>query len=154
MSIPRIVPYAAAVLFIAPVVFAEEPDAFRIELFNVAPGKGQILVAVCREREFLGSTCAFKLTTPATENPQVVRIPKSALSAGRYAVQVIYDLNSNGKLDSNLLRIPQEPVGFSRDAKGRMGPPSFEQAAVDFDGAPRQLSIHLYCVINCRSPPS
>jgi uncharacterized protein (DUF2141 family) len=154
MTASRISPYAAAVLFIAPVVFAEEADAFRFELFNVAPGKGQILVAVCREAEFLKPSCAFKLATPATENPQVIRIPKSALRAGRYAVQVIYDINSNPELDSNVLRIPQEPTGFSRDAKGRMDPAPFDGAAVDFDNAPQQLSIHLYCAISCRSPPS
>jgi uncharacterized protein (DUF2141 family) len=150
----RIAPYAATVMFMAPMIFAEEEHALRIELFNVTPGKGQILLAVCREPEFLKTACAFKLVTPATANPQVIHIPKSALTPGRYAVQVIYDLNSNNALDSNFMRIPQEPLGFSRDAKGRMGPPSFEQAAIGFDGAPQQLSIHLYCAIKCRSLPS
>ncbi len=49
------------------------------------------------------------------------------LPAGEYAVAVFADIN--GKLDSNFIGIPREPVGFSRDAKGRFGPPKFADAA-------------------------
>ncbi len=49
--------------------------------------------------------------------------------AGEYAVAVFADINGNGKLDSNFIGIPKEPVGTSRDAKGRFGPPKFADAA-------------------------
>ena len=53
---------------------------------------------------------------------------------GGYGVTVIHDRNANGKLDSNIVGIPTEPYGASRDARGRMGPPAFEDAAVDVQG--------------------
>ena len=53
---------------------------------------------------------------------------------GRYGVSVMHDKNANGKLDSNIVGIPTEPDGASRDARGRMGPPAFEDAAVDVQG--------------------
>jgi uncharacterized protein (DUF2141 family) len=56
----------------------------------------------------------------------------SNVKAGRYAVAVWHDVDGDGELDSNFLGIPQEPVGSSNDAKGWMGPPSFEDAAFDF----------------------
>ena len=35
--------------------------------------------------------------------------------AGTYAVAVYQDVNDNGKLDSNFIRIPKEPYGFSNN---------------------------------------
>jgi uncharacterized protein (DUF2141 family) len=123
---------------------ADEDSALRLQLYNVVPGKGQLLVAVCLQKEFLTPDCTVRLAVPATANPQIVNVPQAALPPGRYAVQVIYDRNANNKLDANLLGIPQEPVGFSRDAQGRMGPPKFEQAAFEFERTALTFSIHLY----------
>ena len=50
---------------------------------------------------------------------------------GRYAISLYQDLNDNGALDANFLRIPAEPYGFSNNGMGRLGPPSFEQAAFE-----------------------
>ena len=36
-------------------------------------------------------------------------------------------MNGNQELDRNLIGIPTEPFGFSRNARGSFGPPSFEQ---------------------------
>lgn len=47
---------------------------------------------------------------------------------GTYAVSIIHDSNANGELDSNLFGIPKEGFGFSNDAMGTFGPPSFEKA--------------------------
>ena len=53
---------------------------------------------------------------------------------GRYGVGVMHDKNANGKLESNIVGVPTEPYGAIRDARGRMGPPAFEDAAVDVQG--------------------
>lgn len=47
---------------------------------------------------------------------------------GTYAVSIIHDSNENGELDSNLFGIPKEGFGFSNDAMGTFGPPSFDKA--------------------------
>lgn len=52
------------------------------------------------------------------------------LPPGRYAIRVFQDINGNGKVDTNLFGMPTEPIGFSNDAMGSMGPPSFDAAAV------------------------
>ena len=41
--------------------------------------------------------------------------------AGRYAVQAFLDENGNGEVDRALFGIPKEGVGFSNDAKIRLG---------------------------------
>ncbi|MXY49364.1 MAG: DUF2141 domain-containing protein [Gemmatimonadetes bacterium] len=53
------------------------------------------------------------------------------LSPGRYAVAVFHDDNGNDELDTNILGIPSEGTGFSRNAQGNFGPPSFHDAAVE-----------------------
>lgn len=52
---------------------------------------------------------------------------------GRYAVKSFADENGNAKLDTNLFGLPVERYGFSNNARGRMGPPGFEAAAVEVD---------------------
>lgn len=47
---------------------------------------------------------------------------------GEYAVSIIHDSDRNGKLDKNFLGIPREGFGFSNNAMGVFGPPSFEKA--------------------------
>jgi len=59
------------------------------------------------------------------------RVTVGELPAGRYALSVFQDTNGNGKMDSNLMGAPTEPVGFSRNARGNMGPPAFADAAVE-----------------------
>lgn len=64
------------------------------------------------------------------------------LPYGRYAVKVYHDENSNGKLDTNFVGYPKEGFGFSNDAMGRFGPPSFEQARFEFASEKLQIAIH------------
>jgi uncharacterized protein (DUF2141 family) len=64
------------------------------------------------------------------------------MPSGRYAVSVYVDTNGNGELDTNLIGRPTEPYGFSRDARGSLGAPSFEDAAVAVD-ADTTMTINL-----------
>lgn len=64
------------------------------------------------------------------------------LAPGRYAISAYHDENGNAKLDANVVGLPTEPYGFSRDAQGRMGPPAFDDAAVDLQ-SDATIQIHL-----------
>jgi len=46
------------------------------------------------------------------------------------AIAVYQDLDGNRRLTKSPLGIPVEPYGFSNDARGTFGPPSFQQAAI------------------------
>ena len=52
---------------------------------------------------------------------------------GEYAIKYYHDENGNGKLDANALGIPNEPYGFSNNARAVFSPPSFEKAKFVFD---------------------
>ena len=47
---------------------------------------------------------------------------------GDYAVSVHHDDNDNGKMDTNFIGIPKEPIGLSNDAVPKFGPPKYKDA--------------------------
>lgn len=58
-----------------------------------------------------------------------IRLVFTALAPGDYAATAYHDINGDNKLTTNLMRLPIEPYGFSNNARGSFGPPSFKDAA-------------------------
>ena len=92
-------------------------------------------------REFLHSA----------QNAMIIKIRNTAarcdfeaIPPGTYALVVVHDENSNGKLDTNLLGIPTEGYGFSNDARAFMGTPSFSAASFSYDGQSLEMTITLH----------
>ena len=65
------------------------------------------------------------------------------LEPGRYAVAVFHDENANDAVDTNWLGIPREGLGVSNDAKSFMGPPRFDDAAVEVTVQGRAIVLTL-----------
>jgi uncharacterized protein (DUF2141 family) len=62
---------------------------------------------------------------------------------GTYALAVIHDENRDGELATNWTGKPKEGYGFSNDAKGTLGPPSFEAASFSYNGERLNMTITL-----------
>ncbi|MDH4100443.1 MAG: DUF2141 domain-containing protein [Nitrospirota bacterium] len=60
---------------------------------------------------------------------------------GAYAVGVLHDENSNGRMDTNTLGMPMEGVGTSNNPKSFFGPPGFEDARLTVDGADMTVRV-------------
>ena len=90
--------------------------------------KGTVKVAVCDKERFL-KQCAYSASAPAQAGETLVLV--KGIPAGTWAVLAYQDENGNGELDRNLIGIPKEPYGFSRDARSKFGPPGFEDAAIE-----------------------
>jgi len=84
---------------------------------------------------------AIKATVIAQSDITELTIPN--ILSGEYAVAVFADMNGNGKLDSNFIGIPKEPVGASRDAKGSFGPPKFADAVFKIGDGITAMTIEL-----------
>jgi uncharacterized protein (DUF2141 family) len=62
---------------------------------------------------------------------------------GVYAIACVHDENGNGKIDKNIMGLPKEGYGFSKDAMGMFGPPDFEAAKIALDSPSLSLSIRV-----------
>ncbi|MBE7176267.1 MAG: DUF2141 domain-containing protein [Mucilaginibacter polytrichastri] len=62
-------------------------------------------------------------------------VSKINLKPGVYAIALIDDENSNGKLDKNFMRQPGEGVGFSNFQLKRLRKPVFDDFRVEVDGS-------------------
>lgn len=97
-----------------------------ITITGIRNAQGSIRIAVCSTGTFLKPTCehvAYTLARPGDVTLQILVPP------GTWAAQAFHDENGNGKLDTNILGIPTEGLGFSNDAPFRFGPPAFADAA-------------------------
>jgi uncharacterized protein (DUF2141 family) len=52
---------------------------------------------------------------------------------GRYAIAILHDENSNGKMDKTWYGKPTEGFGASRNPKIGLGPPGFDESALMLD---------------------
>jgi uncharacterized protein (DUF2141 family) len=71
------------------------------------------------------------------------RVVFEGLPPGGYAVAAYHDENGDGKLDTGFLGIPTEGLASSNDAKGFMGPPSFEKARVEVAPGENRIVMHV-----------
>lgn len=129
----------AALLFSLPTIVGAA--TIDVHVTNTAGGKGNVNVAVCDRERFL-KQCPYTGRVPARDGETVVTI--KGVPPGTWAVLAYQDENSNGELDRNLIGIPSENYGFSRDARRRFGPPSFEDAAMPIrdDTATATVRLH------------
>ncbi|MEW6372705.1 MAG: DUF2141 domain-containing protein [Pseudomonadota bacterium] len=102
-----------------------------VRVSGVAGNKGKINVAVCDKERFL-KQCSHSGSAPAKAGETVVTLKD--VPPGAWAVLAYQDENENNELDRNFVGIPSENYGFSRDARGRFGPPGFEDAAIEVRG--------------------
>ena len=79
---------------------------------------------------------------PIPPNAQHLRIDTN-LPPGIYAVSVYEDLNSNRKLDHNLIGLPREPVGVSNNPSARFGPPHFDECSFHLGATAQTITITL-----------
>jgi uncharacterized protein (DUF2141 family) len=102
--------------------------------------KGNVKVAVCDKERFL-KQCAWSASAPAQEGETTVTVRD--VPPGSWAVLAYQDENGNNELDRNFIGMPKERYGFSRDARGKFGPPTFEDAAITVGEAQATATVRL-----------
>ena len=82
-----------------------------------------------------------------TERPVIgssMQIVFEKVPAGEYGLVAFQDIDKNKDLKTNFVGFPKEPIGFSNDAKIKLGPPDFEDAKVKVEaGKTLTLTITL-----------
>ncbi|SDA15300.1 DUF2141 domain-containing protein [Sphingomonas sp. NFR15] len=111
-----------------------------VEIGNVRSAKGRVHIDVCTQAQFL-KDCPISADAPARVG--ITTVSLAGLPPGRYAVQAFLDENGNGKVDQALFGIPKEGVGFSNDARIKLGPPKWSDAMFDTTGGEQTIRLNL-----------
>lgn len=56
------------------------------------------------------------------------------IAAGTYSMAAFHDENNNKELDTGIFGIPKEGIAWSNNAKGKLGPAKYKDAAFVFSG--------------------
>lgn len=140
----------AAALLAAVGAFRQTPvptpaeNVIHVEISGLRNDKGQILCALFSSAEAFPKKperAVARLTSTIAERQATCDF--TGVAPGTYAVSVVHDENSNGKLDRNFIGMPREGVGASNDAKGHMGPPKFSAASFRYERGRLDLKIHV-----------
>ena len=133
---------AAVALSTAALVAAQPPAALTVRLTGVPSGEGVVLVAVyASDSTWLdGDAVAYYAEPDAAAGEVVVEIP--GVAPGRFAVAAVHDADASGDMTTGVFGIPEEAYGFSNGARGTLGPPTFEAAAVLWEGV-GELSVEV-----------
>ncbi len=108
-------------------------DSLRVEVSGATSSSGYVAVAVyCRKQSWL-------VAGEWTKADRLAAAPRLSflftdLPVGRCAVSVFHDENSNDKFDRNLLGVPTEPFGYSRNVRPLFGPAAFDDCAIEVRG--------------------
>lgn len=129
----RVSPLVLLLLILAPWPALSETasDAtVRIELTGLDQADGNIYIAVYdSEDTWLGDAPILQRKVVIAESlAGEVLLTELKLQPGEYAFSIFYDSNNNGKLDTNFIGIPKEPLALSNNAKPKFGPPRYEDA--------------------------
>jgi len=112
----------------------------QVVVTGVQSSKGNVMVAVCTEREFLQPRCTYNGKAPARPGPVTITIE---VPPGTYAAQAYQDEDNNGEVTLNLLGLPVEPLGFSNNAAIRFSAPRFRDAAFQVGAMGGRIEIAL-----------
>lgn len=96
---------------------AAEPAPLSVTITDVRTAEGSLFVSVQSSEEGWNFKAEAAAKTKLTPVEGEVRHVFEGLPPGNYAVMVIHDENSNGKLDSNILGMPTEGYGFSQNPR-------------------------------------
>jgi len=62
---------------------------------------------------------------------------------GVYAMAIYQDVNSNGKIDKNMIGIPTEPYAFSNNYHPRVKAPGFDNCKFDYDSVSNTITMNM-----------
>lgn len=112
-------------VFIASASIAQTKLTVKIE--NIKGKKGSLRLGVFNSEEgFLKKAIGGRVIKPEGDK---VTIVFDDLKPGKYAISIIHDENDNNEVDKKAFGIPKEGLGFSNNAMGKFGPPTFEESS-------------------------
>lgn len=138
-----IVSASAGVSFFTP-VFAQAGGTATVivKIAGLLSEKGQVKIAMFNSAAtWLGDHPKYKATIDV--DSRAVSWKLNDVPYGDYGIAVFHDENKNGKMDKNLLGIPQEAYGFSNNMRVAFGPPGWDKSKFTVKGPIADVAIEV-----------
>ena len=104
---------------------------------------GQLMISLSKGKQGFPHNNYYKqIFIPDFTSPEF-NITIKGIPNGNYAVSLLHDEDSNGKMNRNLIRIPKEGFAFSRNYKVLLRAPKYEEANFDIDTIKKPVVIKL-----------
>ena len=95
------------------------------------------------EESYKGGEAAAIAKTKTMVVDQKAQVVFTSLPYGWYGISLYHDENNNGEMDKNAMGIPKEAYGFSNNAKGFFGKPSYKKVMFQLNSVEMQIVINL-----------
>lgn len=120
----------------AGMVTGQTDNTLKVLITGLHSSNGSVLVSLFNQDNGFPSQSgkAFKKEKINIEGGIASTIIRD-IPPGTYAIAVLHDENNNLEMDTRLFGLPKEGYGFSNNAKGLFGPPSFRDARFAFSPA-------------------
>lgn len=107
----------------------------------MSSNNGNVVVALCNsDANYKNHRSPFIGKSVTIDNNTAI-IEFEDLPFGEYAIKAFHDEDANNDLNTNILGIPIEDYGFSNNARGVFGPPSWENAKFELTANSKMVEI-------------
>lgn len=123
-----------------------ETGTLTVRVTGARNTKGKILVTLFQgARGFPDDPSEASRQQSAAIDPNTlsVQVIFKDLPHGTFAVSVLHDENSNGKMDKNFVGMPKEGYGASNNPKKKRRAPTFDEAKFSLTSAEQTVEIAL-----------
>jgi uncharacterized protein (DUF2141 family) len=122
---------------------AEEAASLVVHVQDVSPRGGILRLGLYDAARYPDNkakpVAAADVKAEAGETTVVLR----DLPPGEYAIQAYQDVNANDRMDTSWIGLPQEPFGFSRDARPHLSKPRFGAVRFRLTPGENHQTLHL-----------
>ena len=114
-----------------------------IHVQDVSPKGGTLRLGLYDEARYPDDDATPVASADVRADMGETVITLSNVPPGIYAIETFQDVNSNHKMDTSWLGLPQEPFGFSRDAQPHLSKPSFGRVKFEVTQGLNVQVLHL-----------
>jgi len=120
-------------------IFATDTVSFTLEITGINVNQGQIYVKIYSNDRDYRNDVPYVVYVLESSRQSIVH--SFDILEGEYLIALFQDTNNNGKLDTNFLGFPREPVGLSNYSGGIPG--GFNRQKIPVKNSSNRVTINM-----------
>lgn len=112
---------------------ATELGTITLHVSGFTSDEGSLLVSLANSSETHPRGAEPFLRAERLVEGGTVEVVFSDIPYWEYSIKLFHDVNGNKELDANLLGIPKEPYGYSKNARPRFAAPIWKETKFNLD---------------------